>query len=468
MITKSDFLQYLEAPIHLWAQKHDKLTKTTPSAYDLHLMKQGYEVEGVAKKYLEQVVLPKYKNAEMLWQPTYVSDDFHFRADALIHDIDNDTYDIYEIKSSTSTDKEHIYDVTFQAIVLGDLVEVGEVNLVLLNSKYVRGDELNLEELFKVMKLSDDVAEIRQDIQVKMDQAVKVSSQINHTGLLNCLKPASCPCPELCHPDLPRLHIYNIPKLGKKKARALQELGITSIRDIPEDFKLSDRQQKIVDVIQSNMPYVSEWSISSFLQSITEPIYFLDYETYASAIPQYPGFHPYQQMVFQFSLHVVRTGEKIPKHEEYLATEPEDPTLSLLRHLRDCVGDVGSVIVWNKTFERDRNKEMAELHPEYSKFLLDMNKRMVDLADLVKNGDYIHPDFLGSWSIKSVLPVMVPKLSYKSLEIHQGDQAMSVWNEMVSGSKPKSKATIDALLKYCELDTLAMVKIWEKFKKIVD
>ena len=124
MFKKSDFLLYLDAPLHVWAQSHD-LLRVTPSTYDQHLMKQGYAVEKVAKEYLTKYILPKYTHEELLWQPTYKSGEYESRADGLIHDLDSDTYDLYEIKSSTSTKKDHLPDATFQSIVIGDNVTIG-------------------------------------------------------------------------------------------------------------------------------------------------------------------------------------------------------------------------------------------------------------------------------------------------------------------------------------------------------
>jgi hypothetical protein len=128
----------------------------------------------------------------------------------------------------------------------------------------------------------------------------------------------------------------------------------------------------------------------------------------------------------------------------------------------------GTIFVWNKTFEMSRHKELAIIHPEYADFLLDLNERIYDLADFVKNGWYLHPRFKGSWSLKNVLPVMVPELSYADMQIGAGDQAMVAWWEMVDGNMPavKVEKTKKALLKYCELDTWAMVEIWDKFRKL--
>jgi len=468
MLTKSDFLLFLEAPMHLWAKEHGKLQITAPSTYDQHLMKQGYEVEKVAHDYLKQFVLPKYKNAELLWQQTYVSGEYQSRADGIIHDLDTDTYDLYEIKSSTSEKKDHLPDATFQSIVIGDTLTIGSIHLILLNDEYVRGESLDIEQLFKVPDVTSDVAEMTPAVFAQMREALRITKLDSSAAVLNCLSPKSCPCLNLCHPNLPPYSIYNIPNLTPKKRRELEDAKTIAIEDIDLNFTFTPKQQKIVDVMQSMTPFIDKITIQGLLQGLTYPLYFLDYETYDEAMPLYKGHKPYQKMVFQYSLHIVSDNSTEIQHEEYVATEQGDPAKDLLKHLRSRISDTGSVIVWNKAFEGGRNKEMGELYPEYKEFLTDTNNRMFDLMEIVSKGYYLHPEFKGRWSIKNVLPVMVPELSYNDLDINKGDVAMIAWWEMIHSSDTNTKQkTIDSLLKYCGLDTLAMVKIWEKLKVLI-
>ena len=468
MLTKSDFLLYMDAPMHLWAKAHDQQTNATPSLYDQHLMKQGYEVEKVAKTYLEKYILPKYKNAELLWQSTYISGEYQTRADGIIHERDTDTYHLYEIKSSTSTKKEHLPDATFQSIVIGQSINLETIHLILLNDEYIRGDEFDIEQLFSVPDVTEEVSVMTPDILAKMRQALEIVKSEQSTSIVNCLNPKTCPCPGLCHLNLPKASIYNIPNLTPKKKRELEELKTIAIEDIDDDYPLTPKQRKIVDVMQSKTPYLDKPTVTGLLQSLTYPLYFLDYETYDEAMPHYKGHKPYQKMVFQFSLHIVSSNSDIIQHEEYLALEPGDPARGLVKHLRKCISDQGTVIVWNKAFEGGRNKEMAELYPEYKDFLLDVNARMFDLMEIVSKGYYLHPEFLGSWSIKNVLPIMSPELSYKTLSINKGDQAMIEWYEMANGEKTKKDGVAKALLEYCGLDTMAMVKVWEKLREVTN
>lgn len=142
-----------------------------------------------------------------------------------------------------------------------------------------------------------------------------------------------------------------------------------------------------------------------------------------------------------------------------------DPALDTVKAMREVIGDVGSVIVWNKTFEGGRNKEMAAMFPEYSEFLLDVNKRIFDLMEVVSKDIISTLTLVVDIRLKKVLPVMVPELTYKELTINKGDQAMTAWWEMVNMEGKnlgvKKQAIAGALLQYCELDTFAMVRIWK-------
>jgi len=152
------------------------------------------------------------------------------------------------------------------------------------------------------------------------------------------------------------------------------------------------------------------------------------------------------------------------KHTEYLSTENEEPSRTLIKKLSDEIGTTGTVFVWFKPFEMTRNKELAVLHTDYADFIIELNDRIYDLGDFINLGYYLHPDFKGSWSIKNVLPVMVPELSYQDMEIGKGDQAMMAWRDMINGDLVESekKKIKEALLKYCQLDTLGMVRIFQK------
>jgi hypothetical protein len=461
LLAKSDFLLFLEAPLHLWAGKHNLITKT-PSALDIHLMEQGYQVEALAKEYLEKQVLKPGEH--LIFQETLTERQFSVRTDGLIHNPAAGSYDLCEVKSGTSIKKENLYDAAYQYLVVNKHIKLERVFILHLNSEYVRYSDLNLAELFIAEDVTEEVLDLLDEVEKLRDVALETALSPSSEGLQSCLNPKECPCPDLCFPGLPESSIFDIPRLSAKKKVELLSQGVIDIKDVPKTYDLNSKQRQIVDVAQSNQEIINTEAIQKVFQSFSFPLYFLDYETCLSAIPLFDGYKPQQQMVFQYSLHKMESLKGDIQHKELLAITKDDPSRSLVRQLRDDIGSTGTVLVWNKTFEMSRNKEMALVHPEYAAFLEELNDRIYDLGDIINLGYYLHPQFKGRWSLKNVLPVMVPELSYEEMEIGKGDQAMTAWWALINGNLPDEDAekTKTALLEYCKLDTWAMVKIWGK------
>jgi len=467
-ITKSDFLLFCEAPRHLWAKKHGQI-EISISDFDQHLAEEGNRVESLAQEFLASVLLPQQPGDQLLWQQTYSDESFDSRLDGLVFKPKLNTYDLYEIKSSTGVDKDIVYDVTFQAVILAKHNPVDHYYVLHLNKEYIRSGELDLAALFIAEDITDKVKALMAEVELLRGEALRVAQLSNPDQAEHCLSPKDCPVSGLCHPELPDFSIYDIPRITRIKKLQLLERGILAAKDIPASFDLNPKQFMIVDRAKTNTEHIDHKAITSELEKFAFPLYFLDYETCICAIPQFEGYHPQQQIVFQYSLHKLENSGDEPIHFEHISLVEGDPTLPLLESLKEDIGDFGTVIVWNKSFEMTMNKEMAKLHPEYAAFLEQLNERIYDLGDIVNLGYYLHPGFKGSWSIKHVLPVMVPELSYKGMAIGKGDQASMAWWNMTFGQvdqREKEQLT-EALLRYCELDTLAMVEIYRKLNELI-
>ncbi|HBH13117.1 MAG TPA: hypothetical protein DDX29_08395 [Clostridiales bacterium] len=468
LISKSDYQLFLEAPMHLWAYKHDQIQKQ-PTEFDIHVMNQGYEVEELARDYLKEFVVNSENGEKVEFQRTFSDKEYIARTDALVHKPESDSFDLYEIKSSTSLKPEHIIDAAFQFLIVNKEIKIDRVFINHLNKDYVRVGNLNLENLFISEDVTDKVQEILMDIDIKREEALAVAQLANNESIQHCYKPKDCPCPDLCHPVLIEYSIYDIPRISEKKKIQLLDQGIVDIKDVPSTFSLNDKQRKIVEVAKAGKPFIDPKAIKREFEHFEYPLYFLDYETFLSAIPLFDGYHPQQQMVFQYSLHKMESLDREVTHAEHLSITKDDPSKSLVESLIREIGDSGTVFVWNKAFEIGRNKELSEIYPEYADFFNNLNGRIYDLGDFINYGMYIHPGFKGSWSIKNVLPVMVPELSYSDMEIGKGDQAMMAWwrlinDESLTDEVEKAKK---ALLKYCELDTWAMVRILQELNKLI-
>ncbi len=462
-LTKTDYLNYRDAPLHAWAARRG--LAEPPSAYDQFLMQQGYEVETFARRVLQNYAAAHYTRFELVFQAVYQDGPFHARADAVIHDLENNVTDIFEIKSGTSVKSENLYDTTFQKLVLaGAGLPIRDVFMVYLNKTFVLQDGLN-DALIVVENVTDQVAGLENEVRSERQLAWDVLQRETSRGIPGCLKPKDCPCLDLCFPSLPRYSIFDIPNL--RKAAPLIEQGILALDDLPADFKLTDNQRPYVEAARRRRPLFKAGEIRQELAQLAYPLYFLDYETIGFALPRYPGYTPNQHAVFQYSLHCIPRPGADPLHREYLDTQPGDPSARLAARLAQDLGPTGSVLVWNQPFEEGKNRQMAVLHPQHAGFLLGVNQRMYDLMQIFKKGLYIHPDFGGSASIKKVLPVLAPDLSYADLPVGSGTQAMAAWYTCVfDGLPPEEKSRLENdLLAYCKMDTWAMVRIFQELQR---
>jgi len=333
-----------------------------------------------------------------------------------------------------------------------------------MNSEYIRYSNINLADLVIAEDVTQKVLKLKDEVDKRRFIALEIVFEPSQEGIQPCLNPKCCPCPDICHPGLPEFSIFDIPMLSKKKKTELISQGVLDIKNVPKTFALNSKQRLIVEVAQSNQELINREAIQKEFQHFTFPLYFLDYETYLSVIPLYDGYKPQQQMVFQYSLHKMESLNGDIRHTEHLAVTKDDPSKSLIKQLREDIGDAGTVFVWFKPFEMTRNKELAISQPEYAMFLEDLNERIYDLGDFINFGFYLHPKFMGSWSIKKVLPVIVPELSNDEMEIGKGDMAMMAWWELINDrlSTDDAEKTKTALLEYCKLDTFAMVTIWKR------
>lgn len=490
-ISKTTYLDYLSCAKNIWLKTHkpELLDLFKLSEFEKSLLEQGNKVEGWAQMLFPNGISIDAKDKDatntakklladkvpVIFQPTSLYDKFLARHDVLEYDQPSDKWNLYEIKSSSSVEEnskeiDHIEDASFQAIVLKDLgIELNKILIVCLNKEYVRNGQINISELFSIEDKTNEVLEREANTRLRMEEAKKALFQNDETAL-ECLclykgRSAHCSTFKYSHTDVPDYSIHDLYMIGKskKKLETLVDSGIFSIEDIPDDFELSKHQEIQVRAHKVKSPLIDLNCISNELASLIYPLYFLDYETYPSAIPLFDGFRPYQQIPFQFSVQVVNDPDSAPVHYEYLHTQQTDPSLDIIKHLIKYIGLTGSVIAWHKSFERDRTKELGERHPQHQEFLDSINNRLYDLEDIFKKRYHVHPDFRGKTSIKKVLPVLVPELSYNELGIQEGATAYQRWYEMVWGdSTPEEKTKIAMdLEKYCDMDTMAMYSIWK-------
>lgn len=489
-LSKTDYLAFRDCPKNAWIKIHKpKVFKLKPlSAFDKLLFEVGNEVDEMARELFPGGILVEKRDDEekttslisdkapIIFQPVFTTERYKVIPDILVWNKEMEAYDIIEAKSSSSGDNKkakddiYIHDLAFQYTVLKEInVPVNKVYIMRLNSEYVRGDELDKNELFTKEDFTESVLEIVDEVSLEMENAYNaLSPKEEPLGSCSCIikgRNSHCVTFSYSNPDVPAYSVHDISRIGssKKKLAELIDSRILSIQDVPEDFKLSEIQRNQIDVAQSGKNIVDRDSLKNFFDSLEFPISFLDYETFPAAIPRFKGYSPYNQIPFQFSLHVLNEegGELV--HSDFIFTQDSNPDISFITALQEQLPSSGSIVIWNKSFEMGINMKLSKRNPEHESFLVEANSRMVDLEDPFKKQFFVHPGFKGKTSIKSVLPTLAPELSYKDLDVQEGATASDTWNKIATGQYEKSKADkkTKSLLEYCKLDTKAMYAIWK-------
>ena len=483
-LTKTDFQRFLACPSSLWFAKHQRDQLDDPTESDLWRMEQGNLFEQLVRTgFPDGRLMPGHgpstaqatkaaiaAGAQCLFQATAFSDDCLAMADILQRIPDADAWELFEVKSSTEVKDEHLDDVGFQHIVFENAgFNISKMWLIHVNSAAVRHGAPNAAEFSTAVDITDQVLERLDDLLPLMRRATAVNAESEPPlpSAFPCqLKPRDCPSAFHCYPDLPEFNVFDLPRIRFTVARDLYDRGISAIVDVDDLDVLTESQRVQVEMVQDGRPRIDRTGISEFLGQLQFPLTFLDYETLSPAIPLFDGYRPYEQMVFQYSVHVLRAPGAEPEHFEILADGRQDPAPDLVHSLMRAVPNSGSVLVWNRSFEVTRNQELAARVSESRQFFESLNDRIVDLMDVVRGGLYLHPEFRGSASLKSVLPVLVPDLGYEELGISDGGTASVMWHRSLAEDDEESRRQIrEDLLRYCGRDTRALVELHGVFSQ---
>jgi len=476
VLTKSNYLLGLECPRYLWSVVNKPDVVKGPSVSDKFNFEQGDLVGQLAKNlFPEGVDLPTdyienikkseefLNSGKPLFEAGFEFNNCFSRADVLVPS--EDGWDIVEVKSATKTKDVNIHDVSFQKYVYeGKGLKINKTYLLHLNNEFVKNGEIDFNELFVREDVTEQVEEAVKDIDKRIldvfsfisspspPDAALAKAKLVKDGFHDCIKDGCV--------SLPENHVFCLYRGGKLSCE-LFENGFEVIKDIPEDVRLNGKQKIQRECELSGEVYVDRDGIKNFLGKLEYPIHYLDFETFSTAIPMFDGLKPYSVVPFQFSLHV--DDKENVNHYEFLYEGSGDPRREFLEALKESLGDSGSVVVYNQSFEIGRLKELAEAFPEHKKWIENVLKRIIDLLIPFREFSYYNPKQQGSASIKKVLPALCGK-SYEGMEIGDGGTASVKFYNMAYNN---GKDVREALLKYCELDTLAEVMIVEKLREIV-
>jgi len=494
-LSKSLYTKGLQCQKALWLKKYNKSVLTSSDTATIEKFQDG-NVLGVLACNLfpggreipfKDVTFSQKINLTQEWLDEGLNDVYEatFEYDNVLVKVDifhrkpDGSFEIYEVKSSTEITDTLSQDASIQYYVLNGLgYNVSDVYITILNTDYVRGDELDIKQLFTHVKMTDKVLALQCDIPANLGKFRNtLSDGLNEPNTeigWHCKNPYGCDAMDYCWQQqrgIPEYSVFNIFSLTKtSKSLDLYQQGIVDIKDIPDDTKLTEKQQYKVDVWKAQKGVINKDAIKRFVSSISYPIYHFDFETLAPAIPSFKGMKPYEKYPFQYSLHIEQEDGSL-EHKEYLATPGQDPREDVARLIVENIPKNACIMAYSISFEKGIIRNLAKNYPVHKDHLMNVHDNFIDLAIPFQKGDYWMPSMQNHYGLKYALPAIVPEMkeSYPDLDgVHNGSDAMAMFKKLGEATDFDEIAKIkSALLEYCKLDTYAMVKILEKLKHIV-
>ncbi len=485
-LSKSRFVSGVICLRRLYWQVHEPKLATEPDESTQAIFDQGHEVGRLAQKLcpggievegshedLDQAIrqtkeLIANREVPAIFEATFEEGGVLVRVDILQRQ--RDRWRLIEVKSSTDMKDHYLYDLGIQKRVVSRCgVELSSVCIMHLNRAYVYpGGEYDIRQLFRLRMLNPQIAALQPQIGKHLAEQFRILEQPNAPEIApgdHCRDPFECEFFDRCNPPVPADHVLHLPRIQARTVEKLESMGITSIFQVPDDFRLSERQRRACKTVQQGKPWFSQ-DLSRVLNSLKFPVYFMDFETVNPAIPRHPEMRPFDQLPFQWSVHVQDKQGTELRHYEFLAITNADPRREFIETLCSAVGNAGSIVVYNEGFESLRLDDLAGWVPGFRTPIKRIQTRLWDLWPIIRNHVY-HPAFAGSFSLKAVLPALVPEMAYAGMDVADGNQAGIAWNKLVRGGLDATQKDRlgKALLAYCGQDTLAMARLVEFLRR---
>lgn len=484
-LSKSKYLNGLQCPKLLWTQFNHPERIPPPDAAQKHIFDTGHEVGDLAQQlYPDGIEVPMnradlpatVRDTEALlnrpaaervpiYEASFLIDNRYCRVDVLVPVPDEpgaepDRWDLIEVKSSTRVKDVNVNDVAFQRDTLTRAgVNLRHLYLMHVNTAYVRGQDFDVQQYFQLTDITDRVLNLRDYVPPAVSKMLDIIAGPDPDTPIGkrCTTPYTCPLIPQCWSVLPDNNVTDLYSGGARAFTWLDQ-GIFALADLPDD-RLTPLQRIQKETVISGAAHMEPAPLRAWLDELVYPLHHLDFETMNAAVPPFAGVRPYQQLPFQFSLHVQAGPDAEPRHVEFLATEAGDPRPPLIQALH-AIGDRGTILAWNMGFEKGVLNDLAEVFPAEAEWLAGLSKRLADLIVPFRRFWYHHPDQRGSCSLKTVLPALTA-LDYAQLTIADGHHAARAYTDVVYGRMaPEVKdRTVSQLLAYCRQDTLAMVEI---------
>ena len=488
LLSKSSFIKGLQCEKHLYLYKYHYNEMDELSEMQKSIFKRGTDVGELAQKLFpggeiaaegkppnyEKAILKTKKiidgGVKVIYEAAFLFNEVLSIADIVV--IENNGVKVYEVKSSTSISETYLNDAALQYYVISNIgYNVKDFSIVYINNQYVRWGDLNLNELFVTESVMEFILPLQKSVKENIIRFKKVLSknQIPDIDIgEHCHNPYTCGFFNYCRKHLSDDSIFDFSGMHLTKKYELYREGIISLDDVPDDYSLNKNNRLQLDVYKSGKTVIDDEAIHEFISDLNYPLYFMDFETFQPAVPLFDNSKPYQQIPFQYSIFIKKNKKSEAEHFEFLAEPGIDPRKKFIENLLKDIKGNGDVIVYNKTFEITRLKEIARDFSEYASKIEKLILRIKDLMVPFQKKNYYSPEMKGSYSIKAVLPALVPELSYDELEINEGGLASIAYESLQTETDLMIIAEIkNQLLAYCKLDTLGMVKILEQLENVL-
>lgn len=486
-VSKTSYLAGLQCRKLLWTLRNAPHLIPAPDAQVLANFDQGKKVGDLAKQLFsdgieidngvdvdnfERVVVESQEALKLrrpLYEAAFVYNGGLARADILVP-VGDDKWNLIEGKSTTSVEDIHLHDLAFQLFVLtGAGLKIQRCILAHVSPDFVKNGPIDPHEFFVLADVTDHVSALSTSIEANLNEmfsTIRLPQAPEMQIGQHCDRPYACPLRDRCWNHLPNGSVVELYRGGAKRFRLLEN-GITRLTDIPENVPLTDNQRIQRQTAITGQPHVDKAAIKAFLDRLQYPVSFLDFETIGVAVPLFDGVRPYEQVVFQYSLHIVRSPVAEQEHQKFLAEGTNDPRPEFMRRLRDALPTEGSVIAFNAGFELGRLNECSDMMPEFLPWVCGVKRRIVDLLAPFRKFVFYSPQQEGSCSMKQVLPALIG-VDYSHLEIQDGSAASREFFRVTFGSVSAEERTAirRQLDEYCGLDTIGMVWIIDAMRRL--
>lgn len=481
LLTKSCYVTGTRCSKALFLQKKSPELSKLESSQDRKIKREGAEVGAFARLQFPGGVLIETLDTEQalgetrqaidtgvltLYEAAFMAQGVLIRADILTRTSVDSSWQLYEVKATTyrsvdsSAKNEYCRDLAIQTWVLKQCeIELNGIFLMHLNHECSFPE---IHNLFKVIDYTSDVKPVLEKINDEVQQLQNVLLSQQHPDIAigqHCEKPRECQFSAVCWKGLPTYSVFNIPR-ALNKWKLLEENRFSAAHLVDADFN-SEKQKRALRCYQTNQPFYDLQRAHAILETWTYPLSYFDLEAVSYPIPRYKNSRPYQDLPFQFSCHIQMSSESELEHHEFLFDANTDPREAFIKEMFKVLPSSGSIVVYHQTYEMTKLKELASDFPQYAESIRSLLPRIVDLKKVIEESVY-HPEFLGSYSIKKVAPVLLGQdVSYDHLAVGDGMEAVCKFQELVqlSHNDPKCIVIRNSLLEYCKQDTLLMVKL---------